>query len=84
MLKVLTGMEEASVAQALSRLFSGGMRRIDRIYSSFAYGELQVQRAGPLGRVVLSYHVLRNSRTCSCKRTLKISAGFIKGAHITK
>ena len=58
-LKVLTAMEEPSVAQALSRLVSGGRRRIKRMYWSIACGELQIQWAVPLGKAVLSYHVFK-------------------------
>ena len=71
-------MEEPSVAQARSILFSGRRQRIRRMYSSFACGELQVQWDVPLGRYVLSYHVFKYFRTCSCKRTLKISAELYK------
>ena len=74
MLKVLTGMEEASVAQIFSTLFSGGVRRMKRMYSSFRCGELSVQRAVPLGRIVLSFYVLNNSGTY--KRTLKLVRGL--------
>jgi len=46
-------MEVDSVPYALSGLFSGGRRRIKRMYSSFGCDKLQVQRAVPLGSCVL-------------------------------
>ena len=39
---------------------------------------------GPIATLVLSYHVIKNSRAFSCKRSLKISTEIIKDAHITK
>jgi len=72
MLKVLTGMEEPSVAQAVSKLFGGGGDALKEC-STFACGELQVEWAVPLGRAVFNYF-----RTCSCKSRMKNSAGLLK------
>ena len=80
-LKVLTAMEEPSVAQALSRLVSGGRRRIKRMYWSIACGELQIQWAVPLGKAVLSYHVFKYFEFVFVKEHWKLVRGYKRRTH---
>ena len=49
-----------------------------RLLSCGEFPELKVEGAVPLVAIILSYRVFKCSRTCSCKRTLKISTELSK------
>jgi len=76
MLKVLTGMEEPSVAQGLSRLFSGGKRRIKECIRALPLANWRYSGLSLWVELCCLNTCLKYFRTCSCKRTLKISVGL--------
>ena len=69
-------MKEATFAQAFSRMFTGGRHLVKRLNPSYVFFKLRVVGAVTFCRTVLPWNILKNSRSCSCKK-LKISAGIV-------
>jgi len=71
MLTVLTEIIERCVADAFNRLFGGVKLGVGIMYSSCVFSETRVQLAVQFSVVVLSYHVFKYSRICSCKKYIE-------------